>query len=90
MVSSKMKFSVYDYYPIAMAEKEGAGTAYEYYVKARLLRQVIPAASPPRRILVAGLPEKYGFSMDFAILACSLNAEILFLDERAERLNVFA
>ncbi len=85
-----MKRSIYDLYPIAMAEEEGAGTAYEYYVKARLLRQIHKGQTPPRRILVAGLPEKYGFSMDFAVLAQDWEAEILFLDERPEKLQQFA
>ncbi len=85
-----MKRSVYDLYPIAMAEDEGAGTAYEYYVKARMLRQIFKGQSPPHRILVAGMPEKYGFSMDFAVLAQDWEAEILFLDERPEKLQQFA
>jgi hypothetical protein len=85
-----MKRSVYDYYPLALAEGEGAGTAYEYYVKAQLLQRVLKEQSPPRLLLVGGLPEKYGLSMDFALLAQDLNAEVLFLDERPARLSRFS
>jgi hypothetical protein len=86
----KMNRSVYDYYPLALAEGEGAGTAYEYYVKARLLHRLLGKQRPPRRILVGGLPEKYGLSMDFALLAQDWEAEVLFLDERPDRLAQFA
>ncbi len=85
-----MKRSVYDYYPIALAEDEGAGTAYEYYVKARLLHKLFKGQSTPHKILVAGLPEVYGLSMDFALLAQDWEAEILFIDERPDRLAQFA
>lgn len=85
-----MKRSVYDYYPIALAEDEGAGTAYEYYVKARLLHKLYKGRNTPRKILVAGLPETYGLSMDFALLAQDWKAEILFIDERPDRLTQFA
>ncbi len=85
-----MKRSVYDYYPIALAEGEGAGTAYEYYVKAKLLARLFPKPPFPRRILVGGLPERYGLSLDFAILAQGWQAEILFVDEREDRLAQLA
>jgi nucleoside-diphosphate-sugar epimerase len=72
-----------DYYPIAMAEGEGVGTAYEYLAKWQAIRKVLPGA---QRILVAGLPEKYGSSLDFVALACALGAELVVADEREEAL----
>jgi nucleoside-diphosphate-sugar epimerase len=72
-----------EYYPIAMAEGEGVGTAYEYLAKWRAIRQVLPGV---KRILIAGLPEKYGSSLDFAALACALGAELVVADEREETL----
>jgi hypothetical protein len=85
-----MNRRIYDYYPLALAEGEGAGTAYEYYVKAKMLHRVMQGRPTPRRVLVGGLPEKYGLSMDFALLAQDWQAEILFLDERPARLQKFA
>jgi hypothetical protein len=40
-----------------------------------------PHGAPPR-VLVAGLPEKYGSSLDFAILAQTLDADLLVVDDR--------
>jgi hypothetical protein len=41
------------------------------------------AAVPPRgRVVVAGLPEKYGTSLDFFLVAAELDAEIVVLDDR--------
>ncbi len=78
------------YYPLAMAEGEGAGTAYEYYVKARALKKIFKQISAPKKLLIAGIPERYGFSMDFVLLARALACEqILVLDERRERLEKF-
>jgi len=77
-----------DYYPLALAEGEGAGTAYEYYVKARALKEVFAKVGTPTRLLVAGLPERYGFSLDFLLLARELGCrQVLVLDERRERLE---
>jgi|GEM_PF-731402 len=70
---------VADYYPLALAEGEGVGTAYEYLAKWRVLR---PALSSVRRMLIAGLPEKYGSSLDFVDLAAALDADLVVVDER--------
>ncbi len=84
-----MNYSILDYYPIALAEGEGAGTAYEYFVKARLISRLIGKNFSNARILVAGLPERYGFSLDFAVWANSVNASILYIDDRQPRLERF-
>jgi len=58
-------------FSLAKAEGEGLGTAYEYYVKIQLLRKHFKS---PKKILVYGLPSKYGYSLDhfyYAKLACA-------------------
>ena len=75
---------------IALAEGEGTGTAYEYFVKSKLLRKWFSQIRlKHRRILIAGLPEKYGYSMDFVFFAQTLNAEVFVLDDRKERIEKF-
>jgi len=59
-------------YPLALAEGEGMGTAYEYYAKRLLLARWLASLPPPRGLLIAGLPEKYGSSLDFFLLAQDL------------------
>jgi hypothetical protein len=79
--------SIRELYPYAFAEGEGVGTAYEYVAKARFVRDLRRGLRPGARLLVAGLPERYGTSLDFAILAHSADAELVVLDERAEALD---
>jgi hypothetical protein len=71
-------------YPIALAEGEGVGTAYEYYAKRLVLAPFLRRLPRPHRILVAGLPEKYGSSLDFLLLASELQAEVVVADHRPE------
>lgn len=77
-------------YLLAVVEGEGLGTAYEYIVKRDLITKVFTQSGCPRSILVAGLPEKYGFSMDFVSIAGRLGAEIVIADEREEKLESFS
>lgn len=79
--------SIKSLYPLALAEGEGVGTAYEYYAKRLLLRGFLKQMSRPRRILIAGLPEKYGSSLDFLLLAEELQAEVVVADHRLEALE---
>lgn len=79
--------SIKSLYPLALAEGEGVGTAYEYYAKRLLLRGFLKQMARPRRILVAGLPEKYGSSLDFLLLAEELEAEVVVADHRLEALE---
>jgi hypothetical protein len=81
-------------YPFALSEGEGVGTAYEYVAKTAFMRPLAeeltrPQPGSPRspRLLVAGLPEKYGSSLDFAILAQSLDADLLVVDDRPAALE---
>ncbi|HEY5240189.1 MAG TPA: hypothetical protein VIJ22_01935 [Polyangiaceae bacterium] len=76
--------SIDELYPYALAEGEGVGTAYEYVAKARFFHARLRRGA---RVLVAGLPERYGTSLDFAILAHRAGAELLVVDERAEAIE---
>jgi hypothetical protein len=74
-------------YTINLLEGEGVGTSYEYYAKSRKLRKFLRKIEKPTRILIAGLPEKYGLSMDSFLLAEGLGAEIVVVDERPDVLE---
>ena len=52
-----------------------------------MLHKFLPGV---HRMLIAGLPEKYGSSLDFAALACALDADLVVADEREEALLQFA
>jgi len=74
--------SIKSLYVLALAEGEGVGTAYEYFAKRLVLAPWLKSAGRPARVLVAGLPEKYGSSLDFLQLAADLGAEVTVADER--------
>lgn len=75
-------FSIKSLYALALAEGEGVGTAYEYFAKRLALGRWLKRIPQPLRILVAGLPEKYGSSLDFLQLAQELGTEVTVVDER--------
>lgn len=79
--------SIKSLYAINLLEGEGAGTAYEYYTKLRKLKKFLDSHQKPRKILIAGLPERYGLSMDFFMLGSALSAEIVAVDERPDKLK---
>jgi hypothetical protein len=75
-------------YPLALAEGEGVGTAYEYFAKRLVLAPWIARRPRPRRLLIAGLPEKYGSSLDFLLLAEEVEAtEVVVIDDRPSALE---
>ncbi len=74
--------SIKSLYPLALAEGEGVGTAYEYFAKRLALSRWLPPRFRPRRLLIAGLPQKYGLSFDFWLLAAEWGAELTIADER--------
>jgi hypothetical protein len=74
--------SIKDLYAYALAEGEGVGTAYEYYVKRRVMAPLMRALPSGARVLVAGLPEKYGTSLDFVLAASERGARTLLVDDR--------
>lgn len=77
---------------VALAEGEGFGTAYEYYVKLKPLTALIFSKDMVklRNVLIAGLPERYGFSLDFVILCNVLKCDkLIVLDDRNTALDNF-
>ena len=50
--------SIKSLYPLALAEGEGVGTAYEYYPKRLRLVRWLKQKQRLQHILIAGLPEK--------------------------------
>lgn len=81
--------SVGQLYPLALAEGEGVGTAYEYLAKRLVLGPWLGKGFKPARIVMVGLPEKYGSSLDFALIAAEYQAQLTVLDERPEALEKF-
>jgi hypothetical protein len=75
-------------YPLALAEGEGIGTAYEYYAKRRMLARWLANLKRLRSILIAGLPEKYGCSLDFFQVAQDLSvSKLVVVDDRPQALE---
>lgn len=81
--------SIKSLYLTALLEGEGLGTAYEYFAKWRILMKIFRKIGYPKNILVAGLPEKYGSSMDFVLFAQKYNLNITIVDDRVENINKF-
>jgi hypothetical protein len=75
-------YTIKDLYALALAEGEGMGTAYEYYAKRRALEPWLAGRTRPQTMLIAGLPERYGLSLDFLLLASELGAAVTVIDER--------
>jgi hypothetical protein len=82
--------SIKTLYGLALAEEEGVGTAYEYYAKRLVLARWLKDLPPPQQILIAGLPQKYGASLDFIQLAAELDARVTVVDERPGPLEKLA
>ncbi len=80
-------YTIKDLYALALAEGEGMGTAYEYYAKRLALGRWLKGRPRPASILVAGLPEKYGASLDFLLLAGELGAAVTVVDDRPAALE---
>ena len=76
-------------YKLALAEGEGLGTAYEYVVKQRIIKKAINKLGFPKNVLIAGLPEKYGFSLDFIYFFDAIGARLVIVDEREKKLDEF-
>lgn len=80
--------SIRSLYPLALAEGEGVGTAYEYFAKRLALSRWMAGFPRGLRMLVAGLPEKYGASLDFLLLAQDVDAGALVVaDDRPAALD---
>lgn len=70
------------FYALALAEGEGLGTAYEYIVRNRFFKAIFRKIKKPHSVLIAGLPEKYGFCLDFIWLAYSFGCNIVIAEDR--------
>lgn len=79
--------SVKQLYPLALAEGEGVGTAYEYFAKRLALRRWLTSLPSPKTVLMAGLPAKYGCNLDFFLLAHEYQASLTVVDHRPEALT---
>lgn len=80
--------SIKSLYPLALAEGEGIGTAYEYFAKRLTLARWLGKVIRPRSVLIAGLPEKYGSSLDFLLLAQEMSAtKVVVVDDRLQALE---
>jgi hypothetical protein len=80
--------SIKSLYPLATAEGEGVGTAYEYFAKRLVLGSWIARRPRPNSLLIAGLPEKYGASLDFLLLAREMDVpEVVVIDDRPPALE---
>lgn len=80
--------SIKSLYPLALAEGEGVGTAYEYFAKRLVLARWLPKLGVARRLLIAGLPEKYGSSLDFLLLAQEMAVpDVTVVDDRPAALD---
>jgi len=74
------------FYDLAIVEGEGLGTVYEYLAKYRLLNKIMPK-NRKLKVLIAGLPERYGYSLDFITFCEENNCDYEIVDERADKLN---
>lgn len=64
------------------------GTAYEYFAKRLVLARWLAKLPRVRRLIIAGLPEKYGSSLDFLLIAQEMGvAEVVVVDERPPALD---
>lgn len=77
-------------YLVALFEGEGMGTAYEYSVKIKLLRRLTADVRPLRRMLIGGIPEAYGFSLDLALVAALYGCQVVVAEDRVSVLEGFA
>lgn len=79
--------TIKELYVPALAEGEGVGTAYEYFAKRLVLARWLKNKPKPVHVLIAGLPEKYGSSLDFLQLVQEFGAAVTIVDERPSALQ---
>jgi hypothetical protein len=82
-----IKMGIKDFYPFAIAQGEGLGTAYEYYVKAKILKKLDDCAKRIETVLIYGLPEKYGFSLDFVLFCTSKKYNVDLIESRSQKVS---
>jgi hypothetical protein len=80
--------SIKSLYPLALAEGEGVGTAYEYFAKRLVLAKWLSKLPRVQHLLIAGLPEKYGSSLDFLLLSQEMVVpDVIIVDDRPAALD---
>lgn len=77
--------TIRQFYPLNLKEGEGVGTSYEYYAKNFLISKIFPRRFKNKKILVFGLPGKYGLSVDFCLLA--KNNFLTVVDKNVKKIN---
>lgn len=85
----RFPFSVAKLYPVALAEGEGMGTAYEYSVKLKMLRRVVAKVGAPTRMFIGGLPEAYGIDLCLGVLGAFCGCRTVVADDRQPLLDAF-
>lgn len=75
-------------YKLALLEGEGLGTAYEYFVKLMLLNKYFKK-NKIKNVLIYGLPEKYGFSLDFIYFCYKNNLNVFLFEKRGDKIKKF-
>lgn len=89
LIGTSIRPNMETFYRFALMSGEGIGTAYEYFVKWGLLKNVIDSAKDPKHIFIWGLPEKYGLGLDFVLLAMIYRSSITIVDERHAIIDKF-
>lgn len=79
--------SIQALHSLARAEEEGVSVAYEYFTRRLVLAPWLRSLGRPRRILIAGLPDKRGSSLDFLQLAAECGATVTVVDDRPQALT---
>jgi hypothetical protein len=77
---------IINFIKLAFKEGEGLGTGYEYYAKYAVLRHYLREGFTGK-MLIAGLPEKYGYSLDFTYYASLFGSKLTVMDDRSSRLS---
>jgi len=70
-------------YELALMEGEGLGTAYEYASKREIIKKYLNS----KKVLIYGLPEKYGFSLDFLYFSENSGCEVHVYEKKKEKLK---
>ncbi len=88
----KQKINSDFYLKTAILEGEGLGTYYEYRARRRIIVKNLIKRFKfyPKNIVILGLPQKYGFSLDILLFCLLWNIyEIYVFDERQQKLEKF-
>lgn len=79
--------SIQALHSLTHSEGEGVALAYEYFARRLVLGPWLQALGRPQRILIAGLPEKTGASLDFLQVAAECGATVTVVEDRPHALS---